>query len=279
MHRSERFFLKVRHSAALEDLSWLWSAVRPIYDRITSITSRRGLERVINGTDRILISPEVRDLPETYEPDVWKCLMQEVQEGDTIVDVGAFRGLYAIALANRVGSAGHVIALEPDRVNFSILKKNVTLNSVGDRVETIQAAVGEKAGLVNFSSNLSESHITAASPTLPNGNDSSTVKCITLDSLLESRSIDIMKIDVEGYEEKVLTGASEILGDPDRKPRAMFIEVHPFAWQEVGTTSESLLELLSNGGYEVLSLDGQPLRVIKEYGEIVARKKAVLPQI
>jgi hypothetical protein len=83
-----------------------------------------------------------------------------------------------------------------------------------------------------------------------------------------------MKIDIEGHEEAALRGARNLLQDSQRRPRVMFIEVHPYAWGELGFTSESLLRLLAEYGYAVYELDGRPVTKIDAYGEVVARPVA-----
>ena len=83
---------------------WLWNMVRPIYDSVVNTVARRGLERVMNGADRILIDPKYRALAEVYEPEVWTHLMSNVKSGDVIADVGAHIGLYALPLAKRVST-------------------------------------------------------------------------------------------------------------------------------------------------------------------------------
>src|SRR5262249_44264687 len=113
---------------------------------------RRGLERVINGTDRLLIAPRFRNIGESYEPEVWRHLMRNVRTGDKIADVGAYIGLYTVALAGRVGAVGKVTAFEPDSTNFRSLKEHTILNKVTDRVHVKNAAVGGVDGLVSFSS-------------------------------------------------------------------------------------------------------------------------------
>ena len=95
---------------------------------------------------------------------------------------------------------------------------------------------------------------------------------VTLDEIFGQRRVDVIKIDVEGYEEKVLEGGRSLLQDHARSPRRIYIEVHPFAWNGVGTTDSSLLHLLKHVGYCVFDLGGQPVRKIESYGEIIAYK-------
>jgi hypothetical protein len=103
MHAAERIAFAIRHNQYLDRADRLWNYVRPAYDRLSSLAARKGLTRVINGTDRVLIGPRWRMVGEVYEPEVWQQLMGEVRPGDVVADVGAYIGLYSIALANRVG--------------------------------------------------------------------------------------------------------------------------------------------------------------------------------
>jgi FkbM family methyltransferase len=262
----EKLCIALRHAAPLKNAAWLWNALRPIYDRIIRISAHAGLERVINGTDRVLVLPELRGISESYEPEVWRHVMAQLQPDDTFVDVGAFFGLYAIAAARRVGRAGQVFAFEPVPSSFDILKKHIALNAVQDVVEAHSCAVGDHDGTASFASEHScQSHI------LPDGSDSMKVPIRSLDSVLKDRRAEIIKIDVEGFEEQVLKGAEQLLSDRNRKPRAIFIEVHPYNWHLCGTTSESLLAVLAVTGYSAQHLDGTVVSNIQHYGEIVAR--------
>jgi len=51
--------------------------------------------------------------------------MSDVQCGDTVVDVGSYVGLYSIAIANRIGASGRVLAFEPDPQSFAVLQTHV----------------------------------------------------------------------------------------------------------------------------------------------------------
>src|SRR5262249_24939326 len=130
-----------RHLPLLESADWLWTPLRPAYERAIAHFGRNGLERVINGSDSIFVSPRARGVSEKYEPDVWRALMAELRMGDTFVDVGAFVGLYTIAAGLRLRGSGRVVAFEPDEHNFSLLQEHVKLNLLEGKVELHQAAV------------------------------------------------------------------------------------------------------------------------------------------
>src|SRR5437870_601221 len=119
MKAFEKMSMRIRHEPILEHADWLWNPVRPMYEQAVRYFGRHGLERTINGSDRILISPQARGISEIYEPEVWQALMSELKTRDTFVDVGAFIGLYTIASAARLGGSGRVVAFEPNDRNFS----------------------------------------------------------------------------------------------------------------------------------------------------------------
>lgn len=157
------------------------------------------------------------------------------------------------------------MALEPDPGSFRTLKAQVKLNGVADHVDLLEAAAGTVDGTVPFEGGQgSESRVGGG------GAGSRVVRCVRLDTLFGGRSLSVLKIDVEGYEQGVLAGAIDLLRDPDRAPRAIYVEVHPYAWPGFGTSSETLLGPLAECGHRIMALDGAVLHRIDEYGEIVA---------
>jgi FkbM family methyltransferase len=269
MHPLERWSLAIRHSSWLGQFDWLWDRLRPYYDQIVTRLSPQGLDRTLNGCERMRILPQFRSMSEVYEPDVWKHIFAQARPGDIIADVGAYIGLYTVALAKRVGSDGQVIAFEPDSENFDILRQHVAINSVQKQVKLVQAAVSDHDGVVSFNAgNDSQSHI---DPIPCENNQSVAAAC--LDTVFADNRLDILKIDVEGYEEAVLKGGANLLIDPKRCPRIIYIEVHPYAWDASGTMSLSLLGFLADRNYMVMSLAGQQVKQIQTYGEIIAIKQ------
>jgi FkbM family methyltransferase len=267
MKTFEKMSVWIRHLPLLEHAEWLWNPVRPIYQRAVSHFGENGLERLINGSDRILVSPRARDVSEKYELDVWRALMAELRIGDTFVDVGAYIGLYTIAVGLRLRGSGRIVAFEPDNHNFSLLQQHVKLNGLEKQIELHRCAVSDKDGQYCFSAECSALSRLVS----PGANYATMIQVVALDSAFPGERIDILKIDVEGYEEMVLRGAYDLLRSRARRPRAVFVEVHPYAWPSLGTTSASLLSLLSASGYHAETPSGEPVRNIEQHGEIVAR--------
>ncbi|MDD5449330.1 MAG: FkbM family methyltransferase [Candidatus Omnitrophica bacterium] len=256
MHPFERLSKAVRHNLFLNNADWLWDTIRPFYNfALRRFFKRSGLVRIINGTDRVLIPYTCSSLSEAYESQVWKYLMESIRYGDIAADVGAHIGLYTVALANRVGRLGQVYAFEPDDQNFNVLKDTIFLNRVSAQVKLIESAVASRDGLINFSANSEpNAHINFCDD--KNGYK---VKCVKLDTIFAEKRLDILKIDVEGYEEEVLKGGANLLADPKRRPRFALIELHPFAWPVSGANSRSILNYFSGYDCAILDVNGKPV--------------------
>jgi FkbM family methyltransferase len=268
MYLIEKICFTIRHVPWLKRADRFWNYVRPWYERIIAWFYRNGLPRNINGTDLILLLPKFHGFSEIYEPEEWRHMMARVQVGDIVADVGSFIGLYTIALAKRVGTNGKVVAFEPDPTNFQILKKQVDLNRVTSQVELIQAAVSSQDGNASFATGKGcQSHINSLLE-----KNTSTVQLVSLDTIFANRHLDILKIDVEGYEEKVIQGGIHLLQDTHRSPRFIYLEVHPYAWPAVGTTSESFLHLLWQCDYRVVNFDGTAVERIVAWSHFLAYK-------
>ena len=159
-----------------------------------------------------------------YNIEELRFLRAHVAEGGVFVDVGANVGTYALALARDVGEAGKAIAIEPHPVTHARLAFNSAASGY-PQVRLVQAACGSEDGellIETDGGNLGASHIVA-------GNASGKairVPSLRLTRILEEAAVarvDALKIDVEGYEDRVLipffTQAPQALW-----PRAVVIE-------------------------------------------------------
>ncbi len=272
MQALESLAVKIRRSAALRSLTPMWNVTRPIYRGVLSAVARGGLERNINGQDLIRVSWRLYTLGETYEPVMWTQLMGSLRPGSVFVDVGACLGLYAVAAARRCGPQGRVFAFEPEPSLYELLVENLSVNRLDRAVHALAFAVGDQDGNVAFRAGRgAESQVVPAADATDRA-----VPCVKLDSVLDGTNVDIMKIDVEGYEDFVLTGAQTLLSDDARAPSVVFIEVHPQAWPAFGVSGESVLARLERLGYSVVDLAGNPVDQIVEYGTVVARRRGRL---
>jgi FkbM family methyltransferase len=123
------------------------------------------------------------------------------------VDIGANVGTYALALARHVGRSGKVIAVEPHPVTFARLAFNNKASGF-TQVNLVAAAAGPEDGELMIETdgdNLGASHIVTAAA----GAGAIRVPSWRLSRILAdagTAKVDSLKIDVEGFEDRVLTG-------------------------------------------------------------------------
>lgn len=142
-----------------------------------------------------------------------------LRPGAVVVDAGANIGTHTLSLSKIVGSTGQVWSFEPQRLVFQLLCANVALNA-RTNVQTIHAAVGAAAGQLGVPYADPRRPLNMGAVALVNATEGSLVPLVTLDSLALTRC-DLVKIDVEGMEREVLSGADTLLRT--HQP-ALFIE-------------------------------------------------------
>jgi FkbM family methyltransferase len=127
--------------------------------------------------------------------------------GGVFVDVGANVGTYAMVLARHVGADGKVVAIEPHPVTHARLAFNRAASSF-TQVRLVAAAAGASDGELMIETdgdNLGASHIVTGEP----AGNAIRVPSLRLQRILDEAGVsrvDALKIDVEGYEDRVLTG-------------------------------------------------------------------------
>lgn len=155
------------------------------------------------------------------------------KSGDVLVDVGANVGMYTVWAAKTRGV--RVFAFEPESQNFALLNRNILLNSLGDQVNAYCLAMSDVAGLSQL--HLSQFMAGGSCHSLGEQVDfkhepmkpAYSQGCVSarLDDLVAGGVVpepDHIKIDVDGFEPKVITGARRIIeGD---KLRSLLIEVN-----------------------------------------------------
>ena len=141
----------------------------------------------------------------TYEPYMQDAFLRYVHPGNTVFDIGAHAGFHSVFCGLLVGAAGRVFAFEPNPISRHSLEGQLRLNQTL-RLAVVPYALGDTVGLADFDATRgSESSITSTG--------TSKVEMRTLDSLVpvELPVPDVIKIDVEGEEGKVLRGSLKTL--------------------------------------------------------------------
>lgn len=147
--------------------------------------------------------------------------------GWSVVDLGAFVGLYTLKCAKLVGARGRVVAVEPLPENFKLLRLNVTENDFGN-VRLLKGCAWVGWGkLVLFqprspvNATLRRDYAELMGGVLHRTH----AQAFPLDSLLRSLGcIDLLKMDVEGAELDLISGSRCV--EPS-KVRRIIVEAHP----------------------------------------------------
>lgn len=140
-----------------------------------------------------------------FEPESLKVWCEICEGGGTVLDIGAYTGLYAIAAAQR---RCHVIAFEPLSNNRGRFRLNAVLNGVVVRANA--EVVSDTVGETWISVNPKVTGMTSGASLVRNNGMKQKVGSLTVDSLM-LRECTAMKIDVERAEPLVLAGARETL--------------------------------------------------------------------
>ena len=174
-----------------------------------------------------------------------KCLEKFLQHCEskslkfkTVIDVGAWCGTWSKSIEPY---AEKVIAFEPDRLHFECLVKNCTVNCT-PRMEAV--------GSVNGHVSLTEDDFTQAKRV----NDKGDIPLVTLDSTGYD-DVDLIKIDVEGYEMEVLRGAENML----QYSKYVMIELNNNS-KKYGSTNRQIEKHLEMIGFKTL-IDHWPDKV------------------
>jgi FkbM family methyltransferase len=188
-------------------------------------------------------------------------LRASLPPGGTFVDVGANWGYFSLVAAHAVGSAGRVVALEPDPRVHAELAANLARNGIRT-VAALAVAASDRAGEATLSGyaeadrNRGVSSLVAA----PAGNAPSfAVRTAALDDVMDAHGIpsaDLVKVDVEGAEELVLRGMARGLA-AGRYGRVL-VELHPTQHPDPARLGTTIHGMMSAAGYAGGWLDTGP---------------------
>jgi FkbM family methyltransferase len=147
-------------------------------------------------------------------------LLHFLRESDTFIDIGANVGVYTV-LASAVKKA-QTISVEPIPTTFSHLIENIRVNKIEKLVTPYNIGLGDEETESVFTTSLDVVNhvITKADQSL----DTIKVQIKKLDNLISKKIPVLIKIDVEGYETKVLQGAENLLSD--KRLKGIIIELN-----------------------------------------------------
>jgi FkbM family methyltransferase len=204
---------------------------------------RRGLRWVLNPSDFVQ-----RDVFWFGAKDTWDTfhIKRLLSPGSLIFDVGANFGYYAITLVNELGDGTRAFAFEPFPPTYARLRRNVELNALEGRVTTLALALSDAAGTAHMQTRNANSGTAALSE-----RGDFDVAVTTMDEFCEQRGVqqlDFIKIDVEGFEDRLLRGAAQTI---KRFRPLLLIELNPPVLSMNGSSVERVVEILRAYGYDL----------------------------
>jgi FkbM family methyltransferase len=198
-----------------------------------------------------------------------------VKSGWTVIDVGANIGYYSLLIGRWVGPKGLVHAFEPQPAIFKQLCRHLILNKT-NWIKPHQQALGDTIEQ-RFMTSIPEWNYGMQRIATEKDIGVNQVEITTLDEFVKYEQlnrIDLIKVDIEGYEFKFLKGAEHSLNK--FKP-LLFIELNPDALIAQGSNMDQLLKFLVQSGYVLYQFNRTnliPLKNVPDSGKflnIVAR--------
>ena len=174
-------------------------------------------------------------------------LLALCKKNSVVIDIGTNIGWTVLNFA-RISKTGMVIGFEPDPYNYSVCKSNIERNAFSNLL-VLPFGLGETAAELKMEVRTPDNRGGNRIATTP-GNGSVNVSVKRLDDVeevLKLTTIDLMKLDVEGYELKVLRGGKQII---QKFMPTLFIEVDDNNLKDQGDSATSLISFLQSAGYD-----------------------------
>ncbi|MCX7425498.1 MAG: FkbM family methyltransferase [Planctomycetia bacterium] len=185
-----------------------------VYGALDVATIGRGIPRKIGGEKFRFPVRWSRCYPPDYKPDILAAIRAHCEAGQTVLDVGAYLGLFTVAMARRVGPTGGVFSFEPADHARAILEETLRLNRC-DRIvtvcrEAVSAVTTPVARFYDTGDPLSEGNgLIRTAPDCA----TTVVPTVSVDDFVARRRLGVpfLRIDVGGSELDVLRGARRTL--------------------------------------------------------------------
>jgi FkbM family methyltransferase len=205
--RAQGLIISLAHRSKLKR-----GAFRPMMSRLVDLARGGPVDAQYQGAAfRLYHQASATERGVLFNPDYnleeLEFLRAHIPTGGVFIDIGANVGTYAMVLARHVGTGGKVIAVEPHPVAHARLSFNRVASGFA-QVKLVAAAAGPSDGellIETDGDNLGASHVVSGQPS----SGAFRVPSLRLERILADANVakvDGLKIDVEGFEDRVLTG-------------------------------------------------------------------------
>ncbi|OQY75511.1 MAG: hypothetical protein B6D44_01195 [Ignavibacteriales bacterium UTCHB2] len=175
-------------------------------------------------------------------------------ESGTFIDVGAFIGRYSIRLARKDNL--RVISVEPNPSSLKLLKENIRLNNVEKKIEIVSAALVADESETDILMELNHGRSKITEHKLQSADTFAQVKAISFNKLRAQYKINtedelLIKIDIEGYEDKLLRSMKEFLLNTTNKFKLVCEILHN------SPKKNETIEYVKSLGFNILQVDSE----------------------
>lgn len=241
--------------------------IKPLYCWLShgpvTVTIWNGTRLMLNPCD--CIGGNLCFIPHLYDRWERRMLAKYLKPDMTFVDLGANIGAYSLWVSRVLGVNGEIVSIEADPEIYRVLVHNLELNCIDANVTTIRSGVSDAEEDLPFSRNLTGN--AGGSSFLSGGESALSIHCNTLSTLLNEsgvRKVDFIKIDIEGYELRVLRKYFDDIQDsPALKPQFFLIELFEGPLSNDNIYIKAILALMENEGYFAIEHRGNSLFRLK----------------
>jgi FkbM family methyltransferase len=187
-----------------------------------------------------------------YERELTDYFVTVLKKGDVFVDVGANEGYYSILASKIVGSNGKVFAIEPQSRLQSVLFNNIDANK-SYNIKVFQTAIADCVGMAKI--NLTPDTNTGSSGIFHSTkyrNKTETIPQTTLSELFlltNTRQVDMLKMDIEGFEYYAILGDKSVFENV--KIKNIALEIHPTVIKRHNLNPNDIVDFLIEQGYKM----------------------------
>ena len=239
-----------------------WRLVRRFLPELRKNGHRLG-ERIVHTRYGFKFKSDLGDwlgqyvyLTGLYEPPTARVIAELLKPNETFIDVGANSGFFTLLASIRVGPSGRVLSFEPVPSMHKRLLENISVNGMNNvsvqnvALSNVEGALPMFEGPEGHKGISSLRHIENSSATLE-------VKTLPLDSFSDTlSSVKLIKIDVEGAEQLVLEGMTNIL---NKYHPYLVIEITDDYLRAFGHTAIRLANFLTEFGYHMYKIGSEGL--------------------
>ena len=216
---------KVRN---LIEWDWLWTdaPVKTIREKMYGNLMQLNLSKWSDRSDYFL--------GRWYDLEMQLLINNLVKSGETVVDVGAHRGEFALAASRVVGSSGMVICFEPNPNSIKFLKDEIELNKISN-ITVHPCGLADQDDILTLTVDDGIGHL--GNVPYKEDNLMFSVPVRRGDDVLDNKNPSLIKIDVEGFETKVVLGLFKTI---ERCSPVVITEVDASLLKEARSSVEEL---------------------------------------